>query len=318
MVPRLSLLLLLLMGSAGAASAQAPFRASLQGKPDPKVVELTEKFERRLQELAARLDGVAGVGVKDLASGYEFYVNPDGLFPQASVIKIPILLKLFEDAQAAPQSGLRLDATVSVRASDFAPGSGVLRELGDGSVTLTLHDLAVLMIVLSDNTATNILIDRVGGLAGVNDMLARRGFVHTRLNRKMGIPLSGTGPEAHKDSTSTPREMVRLLEKFERGEWLDPAPTSAARDILKKNKRSALRAALPPGIAIANKTGSLPGARCDSGIIYLEGRPYILTISTTYLRNDEDGEKFIEEVSRLAYDHFSRLASSNPYGRRLR
>lgn len=306
MVPRLSLLLLLLMGSAGGVAAQAP---------DPKVVELTEKFERRLQELAARLDGVAGVGVKDLASGYEFYVNPDVVFPQASVIKIPILLKLFEDAQAAPQSGLRLDATVSVRASDFAPGSGVLRELGDASVTLTPRDLAVLMIVLSDNTATNILIDRVGGLAGVNDMLARRGFVHTRLNRKMG---AYAGPEAHKDSTSTPREMVRLLEKFERGEWLDPAHTSAARDILKKNKRSALRAALPAGLAIANKTGSLPGARCDSGIIYLEGHPYILTISITYLRNDDDGEKFIEEVSHLAYEHFSRLAASNPYGRRLR
>lgn len=284
---------------------------SAQGT-DPKVAELTVKFERRLTELARGLDGVAGIGIKDLTSGYEFYLNGDVVFPQASAIKIPILLKLFESAE---KRKLRLDESVPVRAADFAPGSGVLRELGDATASLTLADLAVLMIVLSDNTATNILIDRVGGLEAVNALLDRWGFTHTRLNRKMG---TYAGPDAPRDSTSTPHEMVELLEKLQRGELLDAAHTRRALDILKKPKRSALRAALPAGVEVANKTGSLPGVRCDSGIVYLGERAYILTLSTTYLRSDADGEKFIEEVSRTAYDYLARLAGSNPYGRRLR
>jgi len=280
-------------------------------EPDPKVAELTEKFELCLEELAEQLDGIAGVGIKDLSTGQEFYINPDTVFPQASAIKIAVLLKLYAEAQAGR---INLNERYTVPAANFTRGSGVLRELGDSSVTLSWRDLAVLMIIVSDNTATNVLIDRLT-MDGVNDLLARLGFTHLRLNRKMGEYI---GEAAMRDSTATPREWVNLLERLQRGELLDPEHTRDLLDILKKPKQSRLRAAIPASVPVANKTGSLPGVRCDTGIVYLEGRPYILTISTTYLKNDEDGGDFIEEVSRLAYEYFARLANSNPYGRRVR
>ena len=304
---RISLTSVLLLGLICAAPALGIAQAPLE----PKEAELAEKFELRLQELAEQLDGIAGVGVKDLSTGQEFYINPDVVFPQASAIKIAILLKLYAEAQAGR---INLAERYTVPAADFTRGSGVLKEFGDASVTLSWRDLAVLMIIVSDNTATNVLIDRLS-MAGVNDILAGFGFARLRLNRKMGEYI---GPKAMHDSTATPREWVNLLTRLQRGELLDPEHTRDLLDILKKPKRSRLRDAIPARVLVANKTGSLPGVRCDTGIVYLEGRPYILTISTTYLKDDEDGGDFIEDASRLAYDYFARLAGSNPYGRRLR
>jgi len=148
------------------ATAQQPAK-------DPRIAELRTKLERGLGEIAAGFDGVLGIGVKDLTTGETFYLNGDVVFPQGSSIKIPVLLELLRQDQAGT---LKLSERLEVKRAQMVGGSGVLQRFGDGSSAVSLRDLAALMIVLSDNTATNILIDRVG-MAHVNDDGRVVGFV---------------------------------------------------------------------------------------------------------------------------------------------
>jgi beta-lactamase class A len=190
----------------------------------------------------------------------------------------------------------------------------ILNKLGDGTVSMSLRDLAVFMIVLSDNTATNILIDRLG-MESINAGIQRLGLKETKLRRRM-IDLEAA--RKGNENVSTPRDIMTLLEKVFRGDALDASHTQEFLRILRLPKntyQSDFRRALPPDLAIADKAGSLDAVRCDSGIIEIAGHPIILCVMTTYLHNDAEGERAIEDVARLTYSYFSRLAKSSPYGR---
>ncbi|MGQ0570209.1 MAG: serine hydrolase, partial [Armatimonadota bacterium] len=130
----------------------------------------------RLSRLARDLDGTIGIGVKAVWDGAEVFIEPDRPFPTASVFKVPVLLELLMQAE---EGRLRLDEAVTVTEDWKSPGSGVLKEL-TSSPTLSLTDLAMLMIIISDNTATDILVDRVG-TAAINRRLASWGFKVTRV-----------------------------------------------------------------------------------------------------------------------------------------
>jgi len=119
-----------------------------------------EQVAARMESVARQLNGVAGYAIQDLSTGESFDLNADLVFPTASSIKLAILLELMRQAQ---QGTLSLDEKHTVRRSEMVGGGDpILYMLGDGTVTMTLRDLAVFMVVLSDNSATNILIDRVG------------------------------------------------------------------------------------------------------------------------------------------------------------
>jgi beta-lactamase class A len=270
---------------------------------------LAAQTQRRLEALSQGFDGVVGIYAKGLRSGYTFAVQPDNVFPQASSIKIPILLALLDQAQ---QGRLRLEDRVAIRQQARTGGSGVLQYFSDGGSELSLHDLAVLMIVLSDNTATNLLLDRLG-LEAVNAFLHRQGLVHTRLQRRM---MDTEAERADKENLATPREMAVLLERLYRGEILDGRHTELALRILEADKATPLRAAIPAGIAVADKPGALNGVRCDSGLV-LAGEPYVVAIMTAYNHDDAAAEQLITNVSLLLYLFYSRLAASNRYGVRL-
>ena len=121
--------------------------------------QLTARLQQELQRIASAAPGVAGIAVVDLNSGKRFGVNDGLIFPQGSAIKIPILFELYRRADAGD---VRLTDRMPVRKNDQVGGSGLLQHSADGGSELSLHDLAVAMIVLSDNTATNLLIDRLG------------------------------------------------------------------------------------------------------------------------------------------------------------
>ncbi len=285
--------------------AQAP-----AAEADPRLTELHLKLAQQLRRMSAEFDGILGVAVKDLKSGEAFGVNAETVFPQASSIKIPILVELFRQAQ---EGTLRLDERVEVKRAQMVGGSGVLQHFGDGTSTLSLRDLAVLMIVLSDNSATNILIERVG-LENVNNTLRRLGLAQTRLQRRM---MDSEAQRASRENLSTPHEMATLLELLHQGKLLDAAHTTAALEILRYPKNTPLRRGLPENAALADKPGSLPGVRCDSGIVLLEGRPYAISVMTTYNGDDETAEQAISDISRRVFDYFERLAHSNAHGARL-
>lgn len=291
-----------------------PFAA----RPDDTLQSaLRRQFEAEFARAAEGVDGVVGYAVKDLKSGETFLRLPDTVFPQASSIKIAVLLELLRQAQAGT---LELESRHTVRAAETTAAAGdtepILQMLGDGTVTLSLRDLAVLMIVLSDNSATNILIDRVG-MENVNRTLETLGLEKTRLRRRM---LDLEAARRGNENTSTPREMMALLEGVRAGRVLDAAHAKEFWRILglpKDGPQSLFRSAIPPEVPLANKTGALEGVRCESGVVELEGRPFILSVMTTYLAEDEEGEVVIQEIARIAYSYFSRLAASSEHGRRL-
>jgi beta-lactamase class A len=298
-----TLLLFAMFAIAAPVFAQAP-------QANPLAGDLKLKLAKQLQQMAADFDGVLGIAVKDLGSGETFFANADTVFPQASSIKIPILLELFRQAQVGT---LKLDERVDVKKSQMAAGSGVLLRFSDGGSALSLRDLAVLMIVLSDNTATNILIDRVG-MQNVNDNLRRLGLSQTRLQR---IMLDTEAQRASRENLSTPREMVMLLELLDAGKTLDPKHTQAALEILKYSKNTALRRSLPPGVALASKPGGIGGVACESGIVYLAGKPYAISVMTTFDKDSDAADNAITDVSRRVYSYFERLARSNSLGARV-
>ena len=283
--------------AAGAAAAQSRFPALLDAK-----------FRAAVGEVEAGLDGVLGLALKDLETGRTFFINEREVFPQASSIKIAVLFEVFKQAE---ESRLKLDEFIALEEGRKVEGSGVLFHLGRPSLALSVRDLAVLMVVLSDNTATNLLIDKVG-LEAVNARLDALGLPKTRLRRKMmDLKAAAEGRE----NVSTPLEMMTLLEKIWKGGGLAEPYRKDLLAILAIPKGSPLRAGVPEGVVVAEKPGELEAVRCDSGIVMLPGRPYVLCVMTTYLKNDADGNPAIARISRLAYEHFSRLERSSEIGR---
>lgn len=271
---------------------------------------LHAKLEAQLANVAEHLNGVMGYAIKDLSSGETFLRLPDTVFPQASSIKLTILLELVRQAQ---EGKLSLEEKHTLRRREMTVGDTepILTMLGDGTVTLSLRDLAIFMVVLSDNTATNILIDRLG-MDNINEGVTRLGLKETKLRRHMiDLEAAKNGNE----NVSTPREMLTLIEKVHAGQALDAAHTKEYFDLLRLPKESEFHKALPEDASIADKPGSLEGVRCDTGLIEIPGHPFIMSVTTTYDANGDEGERAVEDVARLAFDYFDRLSRSSSYGR---
>ena len=269
---------------------------------------LDAKLEAAVRAVGDGLDGVLGLALKDLTTGRTLLVNEREIFPQASSIKIPVLLEVFKQAE---EGRLGLAELLAVDEARKVAGSGILLHLGPPELKLSVRDAAVLMIVLSDNTATNLLIDKVG-LEAVNRRLDGLGLRNTRLRRRM---MDLEAAREGRENVSTPLEMMTLLERIWRGGLLADPLRADLLGILAIPKDSPIRAGVAEGVEVAEKPGELEAVRCDSGIVMLPGRPYVLCVMTTYLKRDGDGNPAIERISRLVHDHFARLARSSPIGR---
>jgi beta-lactamase class A len=280
-----------LLAVAASASAQTP-----------PATELRAKFERRVAEIAAGVDGVAGYAIVDLTTGDRVGHLDGTTFPTASAIKLAIVYELFKQAE---EGKIRLDETSTLDRRQAVGGTGVLVEMG--TPTLSIRDYAVLMVTLSDNTATNVLIDRLG-----MDRIAARmralGLNGTRLRRHM---MDTAAARRGEENVSTPDELVRLLRAMN-----DTMPDAIA--LLEKPKENRLRKGLPEGVASADKSGELEGVRVDAGIVFAKNRPYALCVMTTFLKDEAQGERAIEEISRVAYEYFSRLGAGGELGRQIK
>jgi len=265
------------------------------------------RLQNELGTLVTRFAGVAGIALLDLTSGNEIGINADELFPTASAIKIHILTQLMVGAE---RGEIDLAQRIRVDPSEVVMGSGVLAYLS-GPTELTLLDVAILMIIVSDNTATNICL-RLAGLEATNQMLDSLGLSQTRLRRKMMDQLAAVQEQ---ENVSTPREMVQMMAMLRQGK---PDVAAAAKVLanLRKPKASTLTEALPEGIIFANKPGYVDGARCDVGIVELSRRPYIVAIMSKYaLGNARDHADALVEMARTVHSSFVALDKSNRYGR---
>ncbi|MEW6421905.1 MAG: serine hydrolase [Deinococcota bacterium] len=225
--------------------------------------------------------GEVGVLITDLG-GHELYaLNPDRVFPAASTIKVPLLVLALSEAQAGR---LDLGERVTLQAEDRVPGSGILHELMPG-LTPTWQDLLTLMTVVSDNTATNLVIGRLG-LDRVNDWLSERGLTGTGLVGLLQLP-----PERQNEAQrrgernrTTARDQAALLGGLVRGELLDSRHTGLALSILGRQQlRDILGRHIPRGpdgelrYRVASKSGELRGIHHDVGVLFTP-RPLVAAL----------------------------------------
>jgi beta-lactamase class A len=305
MLIRLAVLICLL-ASGSAYAADAPLNAKQQA--------LWDQMRTAVVEVEQRLDGVLGVAILDLNTGQQLLIRPDEVFPQASSIKIAVLAELYHQAQQSAH-GSNGKATLKdryvVRAADIVPDSFILGGLTPGVTSLTNRDLATIMVAVSDNSATNVLIDRIG-MDNVVRLTESLGLAHTQLRRKMmDLQAAAQGRE----NISTPREMMQLLEQLYRGKVIGPALLDDFFNVLATGKNSWIPRDLPADLKIANKPGELEGVRNDSGIVFLKNRPYVICVMTTYLTNERAGEEAITRISSLAYSLFDRFSRASDLGR---
>src|SRR5947207_2108592 len=269
---------------------------------------LWQKLQDEIHNVDKHLDGILGLAVKDLSSGEEFLINGDEVMPQASSIKIAILAELYRQAD---QKKLKLTDEYVVRKEDLVAGSNIMLGLTPGVTRLTLRDLATMMVAVSDNSATNVLIERAG-MENVNSMLEGLALHATRLRRKMmDLKAASEGRE----NVSTPREMMTLLEAIYRGKMLGPGMKDDFFKILSTPKESSMLQGLPDDAVAANKPGELEAVRNDSGIVFVKNRPYVLCVMTTYLKDEKEGAAAIRKIAQLTYSYFDRVGRASEYGR---
>ncbi len=288
-----------------------------------------EAVSSDIERLAEATGGIVGVAATHLATGRHIGFREHELFPTASVIKLPLLVTLYEDAIAGR---VDLSERVIYRDDTKVAGSGVLQYLDDG-LNPTLRDLSVLMMSVSDNTATDLLFDRVGKRR-IEETMARLGFPSIRapfdiremlmelvdmdhsqpggyeeLRRLLRLSSGSGGRSMIPDAAdrASPADMCRLLERIESRAILDPDACTAIVELMKRiQSGTRIPGLLPKGTVVAHKTGSYRRLRNDVGIVYAPGGPYVIALFARELARDNiDDDGALARISLAVYEEFA-------------
>jgi beta-lactamase class A len=275
-----------------------------------------QTIQASLRQRIGAFEGTVSLYARNLDTGDAVGIRETDPVRTASTIKLPILLAVF-DQVARGQA--KWTEPLTLTAADKVSGSGILgSEFSDG-VQLPLRDVANLMIVLSDNTATNMILQRFTADA-VNVYLDKIEIKTTRSMRKVrgdgnqlkaaeGWSAAGKLPENQKYGlgVSTPRDMVTILEKLERGQIVSPEASREILAILKRNQDNSGMRRRFSGVAIANKSGALDALRSDAGIVYAKGGRIAMAITVddmpkTDYSPDNAGSILIADLARILVD----------------
>ena len=273
-------------------------------------------LEARLAPLIEAHKGKVALAVKNLETGESYYRNADEVMPTASLIKIAVLIDLYQQAQ---EGKLKLTDRVTLRAADKVPGSGILTEHFSDGAEFSLRDAARLMIAFSDNTATNLVLDHVG-IKSVNERMKEWGFPETRLNAKV-YRGSTTSVDAARTrryglGSTTAREMAGLLEQLQTSDRLRPFYKQAVLNHLSKNAdKDKFKRLLPADVVVIHKDGSTSDTRTDAGLIHTPGGIVAVCVLTTKnkdrrWRSDNAGNLLCARVAKEVHDHFTAAKKS--------
>jgi beta-lactamase class A len=260
-------------------------------------------LQARLDSLTAPFRGVAGVHVRNLRTGATAQVNADQLFPTASMIKVPLLVTLFDRVE---RGDLALDQQMVFRDSLKYADYDLTGKFRDGE-TIPLDQLAFLMVALSDNTASLWIQALVGG-EEVNRWLDAHGFENTRVNSR--TPGRRPDWEVYGWGQTTPREMSRLMTMIRQGEAVSPAASERMYRLLSGSfwHRTAI-ASIPPSVQVASKQGFVSRSRSETLLVNAPSGDYVLTVITreqedTSSGEDNEGFRLIRDVSAAVYGWF--------------
>jgi beta-lactamase class A len=272
----------LALAAAALSAAPAPAPRGLALPAD------TAALRRTLEGLMRGYPGVAGVSVLDLRSGERVSIRGDETFPTASLIKVAVLVTLLDQVN---RGSISLAERLPMLARDRVGGSGVLQYLQSG-VQPTVGDAAWLMITVSDNTATNLLLDHLN-VKSVWDKMEALGLPHTKIHSKTFLRSTSIAVDSSVKyglGVTTPNEMARLLELIYRGQAVSPALDSVALSMLRANQDyTKLNRWLPDSIVVAHKTGEVDQSRNDCGILYGPQAPVIVCAMTRENRDTSYG-----------------------------
>ena len=270
--------------------------------------DLRAKFEAEIKKLNDDFPGAFAAEFIDLTDGQRVMINPDVVMPTASTIKVSILVELFRQSEKKP--GL-LQELRSFKGNE-ATGRGGMARLISANSMLTLEDIAKIMINLSENTATNLIIDEVG-MDNVNKNNAAMGLKTMKLQRKM---LDTASEAASRENISSTADGATLMYKIATCD-LPVSKTSCARirQIMEiPQPPHPAKDPIPRNIPVAFKWGGLEGVSNGWGIVDLPDRPYIFIIMTSF---GTDPAPTVRGASAAAFDYYSRLARANAYGSRV-
>lgn len=269
-----------------------------------------DDLEARLREMSKQIDGRVSLYARNLDSGREVGINADEPVRTASTIKLPIACAV---AKFVAEGKYSWSDRLIIRAEDKVSGSGVLADFSDGE-SISLRDATTLMIIVSDNTATNLILDHVGG-DPINEYLASLGFERTRAMRKIrgdgnqlkpaqGWTREGSRPENQRFGigVSTPREMVHLLEMLEQGKVVDGNSSRLILSMLERQQYKDGIGRKVEQVRVASKSGSLDALRSDVGIVYTPHGRMAIAITVDGLSQidyspDNAAQKWIADVS---------------------
>lgn len=300
----LAALLLALMAACTPAAAQG-------GAPSRPVTAAddTAGLRRQLERLMTAYEGVAGVSVRNLATGESLSIRGGEKFPSASLIKVSILVTALDEVR---RGNLRMDDPISMIARDQVGGSGVLQYMHSG-MEMTVQDAAALMITLSDNTATNLLLDKLN-IRTVWAKMDSLGLPATRVHSKTFIRATSVAMDSSVKyglGVTTPDETLELFARLHAGTAVNPAMDSVALTLLRANQDfTKLVRWVPESVIVAHKTGEVDQSRNDCGIIQGPQAPVAVCVMTRENRDtsyavDNPANLLIARIGAAVYRHYN-------------
>ena len=291
----------------------------------------------QIEKVMPRARGQVGVAIKHVESGTELMINADQTYPMASTYKVPILAEIFYQRAAGT---LSLADRIEVNPPDVHPGGTIALLLDGPGLQMSIYNLINLMMRVSDNSAADILLNKVGASnvtarmhnLGLNSIRVDRSTLEmildqegldfatygklpiAQLRERLDAVDAQTAARANErfntveKDVATPRQMTSLLEKIHRGEIVDRASSDEIIEFMNHSMigQSRIPGSLPEGTRVVHKTGSISGSTNDTGIVFLPGGGHLLI--TVFTKDAKaaaaDRERVIAEISRYAYDYF--------------
>lgn len=279
----------------------------------------TAGLRRSIERITQGYQGVVGVSVRNLETGESLSIRGGEKFPSASLIKVSVLVALLHEVE---RGTIRLDDPITMIARDRVGGSGVLQHLHSG-LGLTVEDAARLMIVISDNTATNLLLDKVP-MRAVWAKMDSLGLPHTRIHSKTFLRITSVAMDSsvrYGLGVTTPDETVRLFSLLHQGRAVSPRMDSLALAMLRGNEDwNKLVRWLPEGATAAHKSGDVDQSRNDCGILYGPDAPVAVCVMTrenrdTSYATDNPANLLIARIGAEVYRFFNPSAPPPPIPR---
>ena len=257
----------------------------------------TAALHRTLDSLAAAHHGVLGYTVHDLDTGERLERRGDETFPTASLIKVSVLVTVYDLVE---KGQLALDDPLTVLKIDKVPGSGSLQFMHDNAV-ITVHDAAWLMSTISDNTATNLLLDRII-IRRVWEKMEKLGLMHTKVHSKSFLRIASVAMDSSAKyglGVTTPNEMARLFALLATGKAVSPRADSTMLDILAHNEDNSKLQRFVPGLDVPHKTGDTDKVRTECALFPLQSR----VVACVLTKENVDQRYMIDNEAQTTMAH---------------